>query len=131
MPELSSKPDSPRARSEGIGHQDLYNLLDRLPAQSAEEITTELLAHSGVRIERIVSTGQATPPHAPYSQPHDEWVLLLTGSAGLKIEMQGDYRLTPGDCLLIPANRPHWVTWTAQGEPTVWLAIHFPRVVGT
>jgi cupin 2 domain-containing protein len=102
------------------------NLLDGLPSASADEITTELLAHSGVRIERIVSTGQSTPAETPYIQPHDEWVLLLSGSAGLRIEGEREIRLRPGDCLLIPANRRHWVTWTAPGEPTVWLALHFP-----
>ena len=101
------------------------NLMADLPAKSIDEITTLLLAHSGVRIERIVSTGQATPLDAPYVQPHDEWVLLLAGAAGLKIE-EAEYSLSSGDCILVPANRRHWVTWTAAGEPTVWLAIHFP-----
>ena len=27
--------------------------------------------------------------------------------------------------VLIPAHRPHRVTWTAKGKPTVWLAVHF------
>jgi len=102
------------------------NILEALPAEASTEITTELLAHSGVRIERIVSTGQATPADAPYIQAHDEWVLLVAGGAGLRIEADGDYVLRPGDCVLIPANRRHWVTWTAAREPTVWLAIHFP-----
>jgi cupin 2 domain-containing protein len=42
----------------------------------------------GVRIQRIVSTGQSTPADKPYTQDHDEWVLLLTGSAGLWIEVK-------------------------------------------
>jgi cupin 2 domain-containing protein len=42
-----------------------------------------------VRFERIVSAGQATPVDAPYDQDHDEWVLLLAGSAGLWIEGAG------------------------------------------
>lgn len=102
------------------------NLLDGLPAKSPDEIVTELLATAGVKIERIVSTGQSTPPDAPYCQPHDEWVLLLAGSAGLRIEPDGDYDLRPGDCVLVPANRRHWVTRTAPDAPTVWLAIHLP-----
>ena len=105
---------------------DLRNLLENLPARSADEIVTGLLTHSGVRIEHIVSTGQATPANAPYIQPHDEWVLLLYGSAGLMIEAGEEHHLRPGDCLLIPANLCHWVTWTAKDTPTVWLAIHFP-----
>jgi cupin 2 domain-containing protein len=105
---------------------DLRNLLDRLPAQSDDEVVTKLFTHSGVRVERIVSTGQATPVDAPYIQSHDEWVLLLSGNAKLKLEVDGECTLGPGDCLFIPANQRHWVTWTAHDTPTVWLAIHFP-----
>ena len=107
---------------------DVINILDDLPNKAASEIITDLLTHSGVRIERIVSTGQATPEETPYNQAHDEWVLLLAGAAGLRVEAEGEYRLRPGDCLLIPAHRRHWVTWTAPDEPTVWLAIHFPSI---
>jgi cupin 2 domain-containing protein len=41
-----------------------------------------LFARKGVRIERIVSTGQSTPEDQTYKQESDEWVLLLTGAAG-------------------------------------------------
>jgi cupin 2 domain-containing protein len=99
------------------------NLLDDLPDASAAEIVTALLTRPGVRIERIVSAGQVTPEDAPYHQPHDEWVLLLSGSAGLWLETSGEYTLHPGDAVLIPARCRHRVLWTAT--PTVWLAVHF------
>ena len=102
----------------------MINLFDDLPARAEREIFTELLAREGVRIERIVSTGQSTPADAPYNQDHDEWVLLLRGSAGLWIEGEGERDLRPGEHLLIPAHRTHRVIWTAKAEPTVWLAIH-------
>jgi cupin 2 domain-containing protein len=92
--------------------------------EAEREIFTELLSREGVRIERIVSTGQSTPTDKPYDQDHDEWVLLLRGSAALWIEGEGERELRPGDHILIPAHRAHRVTWTAQAEPTVWLAIH-------
>jgi cupin 2 domain-containing protein len=50
----------------------MINLFDDLPARSHEEIVTELLLRKGVRIERIVSTGQSTPADKPYDQAHDE-----------------------------------------------------------
>jgi cupin 2 domain-containing protein len=103
------------------------NIFDGVPDKSADEIVTELLTHSGARIERIVSTGQATPPDAPYDQDHDEWVLLLAGATGLWIEGEDDITLRPGDCLTIRAHRRHRVTWTAADQPTIWLAIHFPK----
>jgi len=101
------------------------NLFDDLAKQADAEIFTELLSREGVRIERIVSTGQATPLDSPYRQAHDEWVVLLTGSAGLWIEGEDERSLRPGDHLLIPAGRCHRVTWTALDQPTVWLAVHF------
>jgi cupin 2 domain-containing protein len=104
----------------------VINLFDDLPARADEETFTELLSREAVvRIERIVSTGQSTPADKPHRQGHDEWVLLLAGSAGLRIDGEGERNLRPGDHLLIPAHRSHWVTWTARDEPTIWLAMHF------
>jgi cupin 2 domain-containing protein len=94
----------------------VINLFDDLPRQADQELFTELLCRNGVRIERIVSTGQFTPTDKPYNQEDDEWVLLLSGSAGLWIEGEGDRDLRPGDHVLIPAYRPHRVRWTRKGE---------------
>jgi cupin 2 domain-containing protein len=99
------------------------NLLADLPDARAGEVFTELLARPGARIERIVSHGQATPPDEPMVQGWDEWVLLLAGEAGLRIEEEPELRLHPGDHVLVPAGARHWVTFTAS--PTVWLAVHF------
>ena len=101
------------------------NLFDDIPARADDEIFSELLLRDGVRIERIVSTGQSTPADKPHRQGHDEWVVLLAGSAGLRIEGELERHLRPGDQALIAANRAHWVTWTAKNEPTIWLAVHF------
>ncbi len=100
------------------------NLFDPLPAPSGEEAFTELLLRRGVRIERIVSTGQSTPEEAPYDQDHDEWVVLLRGAAGLWVEGEGERALCPGDHVFLPARTRHRVTWTAADEHTVWLAVH-------
>jgi hypothetical protein len=35
--------------------------VDNLPGQTEEEVFTALLSREGMRIERIVSTGQSTP----------------------------------------------------------------------
>jgi cupin 2 domain-containing protein len=99
----------------------MANLFDDVPARADGEVFTELLSREGVRIERIVSTGQSTPTDNPHRQGHDEWVLLLAGSAGLRIEGEGDRNLRPGDHVLIGAHRLHRVTWTAKDQPTIWL----------
>src|SRR3546814_14673201 len=108
----------------------MNNVFEGIPANSAEEIFTDILLRPGVRIERIISTGQATPENAPYDQDHDEWVLLLKGAAGLWIDGEGESTLRPGDHVLIPARRLHRVLWTARDEPTLWLGRSEERRVG-
>jgi cupin 2 domain-containing protein len=103
----------------------MINLLDDISAHGDGETFTDVLLRDGVRIERIVSTGQFAPPDKPHRQGHDEWVLLLSGSAGLRIDGEGERNLRPGDHVLIRAHRAHWVTWTAKDKPTIWLAVHF------
>ena len=63
------------------------NLLSDLPARPlVEEATDVLLKRPPVRIERIVSAGQTTPEGKWYDQDADEWVLLISGAARLRIE---------------------------------------------
>ncbi len=99
------------------------NLFDPLPDARDNEVCSELLKRPGCRIERIVSQGQTTPPERPWCQPHEEWVVVLSGAARLLMEGR-EFDLKPGDHLLIPANVEHRVTFTDPQQPTVWLAIH-------
>jgi len=102
------------------------NLLAALPGPIETEQTTALLASENLRIERIVSAGQASPAGFWYDQEWAEWVLLVSGSAGLLFEGEAEPRvLRPGDYLLIPAHRRHRVAWADVDHPTVWLAVHF------
>lgn len=103
------------------------NLFAQLPeAPLNEELFEILLARDGIRIERIVSTGQSSDEW--YDQEDDEWVVLLSGGAGLLIEDEGqDRELAPGDWLFLPAHCRHRVTWTQAQPATVWLAIHAAR----
>jgi cupin 2 domain-containing protein len=99
------------------------SLLRGLPAsaEAAERFET-LLTRPGVRLERIVSSGQSTPPGEWMDQASEEWVLLVAGRARLTLEGDPPLALEPGDHLLIPARRRHRVEWTET--PTVWLAMH-------
>jgi cupin 2 domain-containing protein len=86
----------------------------------------QLLARPGLRIERIVSTGQASPPGFWYDQADGEWVLLLEGAARLRFADEAEPReLAPGDFVDIAPQRRHRVEWTLPGQPTIWLAIHY------
>lgn len=107
----------------------MENLFNKPTKLGSEEFFETLLDRPGVRIERIVSTGQTTPAGEWYDQVEDEWVALLTGSA--KIQFQGEpasIQLHPGDYLLIPANKRHRVEWTSTEENTVWLAVFLPSL---
>lgn len=102
------------------------NLFDSLPDSLPDELIEPLLEDDGLRLERIVSTGQATPPGEWYDQDSDEWVVLLTGAARLRFEAPDEVLiLRPGDHVKIPAHRKHRVDWTDPDVPTVWLALHF------
>jgi cupin 2 domain-containing protein len=100
------------------------NLFADLAGDATHEQFTELRAPS-VRIERIVSHGQAGPPGFWYDQDWAEWVLVLGGSAILQLEGEATPRkLARGDYLHIPAHRRHRVEATDSAEPTIWLAVH-------
>lgn len=104
------------------GVQNIYSSIP--PALSAELFQT-LAEVDNVRIERIVSDGQATPEGTWYDQAWDEWVILLSGSAGLHFEGGDQVRkLLPGDHVMIPAGCRHRVEWTDPAQKTVWLAVH-------
>jgi cupin 2 domain-containing protein len=100
------------------------SLLDDLPAAAeTNERFEDILRRPGARLERIVSSGHATPPGEWLEQAWDEWVLLVGGRAGLTLEGEASVVLKPGDHVLIPASKRHRVDFTET--PTVWLAMHF------
>ncbi len=104
------------------------NLFAEVPKRLADELTQVLLSADGIRIERIVSTAHRSPDGFWYDQSENEWVAVLRGEAKLRFDDESEpITLTPGDFLLIPANRRHRVESTSALEPTVWLAVFFSR----
>jgi cupin 2 domain-containing protein len=103
------------------------NLRSGLPARPLpDEVVNLLVERLGLRIERIVSAGQATPEGQWYDQDRDEFVLVVDGAARLSIEGETEEReLGEGDWILLPAHCRHRVTWTRAEPPTVWLAVLF------
>jgi cupin 2 domain-containing protein len=102
----------------------MHNLFaDLLPDSGAEQFI-ELLSRPGLRIERIVSAGQASPPGVWYDQRQGEWVLVLQGEARLAFEGEPASRLLKqGDFIDIAPHRRHRVESTTT--LTVWLAVHY------
>ena len=102
------------------------NIFSRIPDGVKEEMIESILKTDHLALERIVSSGQATPPGQWYDQPKDEWVILLKGSAGLLFEGKEEMVvLHPGDYVHILAHQRHRVEWTDGKQKTVWLALHY------
>lgn len=102
------------------------NIYSNIPDVLKDEFFEVLQKNASIKIERIVSRGHNTPENNWYDQPQNEWVILLKGSAGLRLENEDEPRvLEPGDFIMLPAHLKHRVDWTAPDTDTVWLAIHF------
>jgi cupin 2 domain-containing protein len=102
------------------------NLFSPLPDVGTAEAVDALFDRPGLRIERIVSLGQASPPGFWYDQEEAEWVLLLAGAAALRFADEVvPRRLEPGDFVEIAPHRRHRVEWTDPNRPTVWLAVFY------
>jgi cupin 2 domain-containing protein len=113
-----------RRRRAGDGRT--VNLFSPLPEAQDAEISEALLVRPGLRIERIVSLGQHSPPGFWYDQEEGEWIVLLSGAARLKFADEAEARfMRPGDCLDIAPHRRHRVEWTDPATPTVWLAVFY------
>jgi len=101
------------------------NLFQDIASAGADEQVTVLLEQAGLRIQRIVSHAHASPPGHWYDQDDAEWVLVVSGAAGLLIEGEREpRRLAAGDYVFLPPHVRHRVEWTAADQPTVWLAVH-------
>jgi cupin 2 domain-containing protein len=94
-----------------------------LPALPADqELTTVLAEKGGVRIERVISTGQTT---GWYDQTETEFVVLLEGEATIELENGGPVNLSKGDTLLLRPHERHRVSRTTCDPPCVWICIFY------
>ena len=102
------------------------NITTDLPQPAAEEDVRILATGETSRIERIVSHGHASPEGFWYEQEMAEWVMVVSGSAGLQFEDEAEPRvLKAGDYVDIPAHRRHRLAWTDAKVPTVRLVVHY------
>ncbi len=75
-------------------------------------------------IERIISSNSSSPAKGWYNQDHDEWVMVLQGSAIIEFENLQQIDLSSYDSLYIPAFTKHKVVYTSSQPYCIWLAIH-------
>ena len=105
---------------------DTGNLLGQIPTALPEELFQVLALGAGMRIERIVSRGHASPPDYWYDQPENEWVMVVSGEAKLRFEKDGRLvHLAAGDYVNIEAHERHRVEWTRPESETIWLAVFY------
>lgn len=100
------------------------NLCSPLPDATLSEISETLVSARGLRLERIVSHGQASPDGFWYDQNEAEWVVVICGNARVAIEGEtNEHVLGQGDALFLPAHCRHRVAWTDPSQPTIWVAL--------
>ena len=103
----------------------LDNLFAITSSDTTQEAFDDLLDVPGLRIERIVSYGQKSPPDFWYEQADDEWVVILQGTATLRVEgLDTAVVLALGSHYWLPAGLRHRVDSTSPDGPTIWLAVH-------
>ncbi|HCV00839.1 MAG: hypothetical protein CL897_03195 [Dehalococcoidia bacterium] len=96
-----------------------------IPQDLSRELVQTIVEGDSVRVDRIVSIGQASPEGFWYEQEQREFVLVLQGAARIDFEDGEALDLNPGMWTDIPAYRRHRVGWTSPEEVTVWLAVHY------
>lgn len=103
----------------------LFNFLNNIPTNLANETFETVLENSKVKIERIISFGDITPSDYWYCQIDDEFVMVLEGFAEILYSDGTVATLNKGDSLYIPAYTKHQVVSTAN--PTIWLAVFIKK----
>ncbi len=101
------------------------SIYDYLPIDQTGEAFSTILEKGGLKVERIISTGQSSPAGFWYDQEQAEWVIVLEGRGVVEFEDGQKADLQKGDYLYIAPRRRHRVTFTAPECPTLWLAVHF------
>ena len=103
---------------------NLFGLPTTLPDG---ELFEHLAGNDDVLVERIVSSGHATPEGEWLVGERDEWVVVLQGEADLSFADSERIALGRGDHALIAAGSRHRVERTSANPPCIWLAVHYGK----
>ena len=101
------------------------NIYSNIPKKLSDEMVDVIFQSEIIRIERIISDGQASPDNFWYDQDENEWVILLKGKAKIKYQDEAEQYLMEGDYIFIPSHKKHRVEWTDNNTKTIWLAVLF------
>ena len=103
----------------------MSNIFSDIPRDVPTELFEDIIKTEKLRVERIVSKGQASPENFWYDQDENEWVIVLSGYGVIEFKTSDTVTLKPGDYLNIKAHEQHRVQATSVDETTVWLAIFY------
>ncbi len=104
---------------------NIKNIFSNLPQNIDEEMVDNILTTDKFIVERIISECHSSPKDFWYDQDTNEFMLLVSGSAGIMFEDGEVHKLIPGDYLIIEAHKKHRVDYTDSKMKTVWLTIHY------
>lgn len=90
---------------------------------NSNEFFEDLEIYDNVRIERIISRGQASPENGFYDQDWFEFVIVVQGEAVLEIEGKPE-RLVAGSWRGLAPHTRHRVLSTSRDPACVWCAVH-------
>ena len=107
----------------GMSSDNLFRA--KCPGPGAE-IKRELAAGNGWILTLINSNGFSSPEGEWFDQAGSEWVLVLRGSARLRLSSPDRLLdLSAGDHLMIPPHQRHRLDRTDSDPGTLWLALHW------
>ena len=102
------------------------SIFDGVPAIFPGEWVERIAGKKGVRIERIVSRGHASPEGFWFDQAETEWVFVAKGAARVRFEENDTVvEMRGGDHIIIPSRARHRVDWTTPDEDTIWIAVFY------
>lgn len=99
----------------------MTNFFDIETLGHEEESFSQLFDNQVIKIERIVSRGQASSEGFYYDQEDGEWLIVLEGEAEIGYPDKTVTHLKKGDTLYLPPHKLHRVNKTSN--PTLWLAV--------
>lgn len=102
------------------------SLFDNIHSSLPDEVFETLCSSDTVKIERIISRGHSSPEGFWYDQTKNEFVLVVQGSARVRIRGEkNSIVVATGEYLNIRAHVKHRVEWTDPDIDTIWLAVHY------
>ena len=101
----------------------MTNIFDLPSSLPNEELFESLVSTDNILIERIISTGQVTPPGEWYDQDKDEWLILLQGEASLAYADGSKIKLTAEDYQLLKIDK----LWAASMSMKVFCNTLLPN----